>query len=272
MLAIKRFSKRKKVFRERKKIGKIRAKRNSILVNFCDKKGISQNFSSPYTPKQNGVAEMKNRTLIEATRTMLSGFVFSKQHWTESVATACYTQNRSTIAFRVFQTRRQQTKETYHITFDESLDAIKFSKPLVDNINIAENERYPLDEYLHPYEPSQRYQTNINDVSFIEPYESPEPVFFETKVSLDQNGQNGQTDQNDQTAQTDEILDDNLSEHSNHNNGEHIIYNLPNTKDIQISKHSSSPNVEDTSVQDTISIPNPPLPIPLVVTSAPQDR
>ncbi|GKC31318.1 retrovirus-related pol polyprotein from transposon TNT 1-94 [Tanacetum coccineum] len=58
-------------------------------------------------------------------------------------------------AFRVFNTRRQQTEETYHITFDESPDSIKFSKPSVDNINIAKNERYPTDEYLHPYEPSQ---------------------------------------------------------------------------------------------------------------------
>ncbi|GJT91709.1 hypothetical protein Tco_1080554 [Tanacetum coccineum] len=57
-------------------------------------------------------------------------------------------------AFRVFNTRRQQTKETYHITFDERPRAIKFLKPLVDNINIAESERYPPDEYLHPYEPS----------------------------------------------------------------------------------------------------------------------
>nr|GEY81250.1 retrovirus-related Pol polyprotein from transposon TNT 1-94 [Tanacetum cinerariifolium] len=62
-------------------------------------------------------------------------------------------------AFRVFNTRRQQTKETYHITFDESPDAIKFSKPLVDDINIAEIKRYPPDECLHPYEPSQRYVT-----------------------------------------------------------------------------------------------------------------
>ncbi|GKB50123.1 retrovirus-related pol polyprotein from transposon TNT 1-94, partial [Tanacetum coccineum] len=54
--------------------------RNSILVNFCDEKGISQNFSSPYTPEQNSVAERKNRTLIEAARTMLSGSVFSKQY------------------------------------------------------------------------------------------------------------------------------------------------------------------------------------------------
>ncbi|GJU59869.1 hypothetical protein Tco_1237635 [Tanacetum coccineum] len=109
-------------------------------------------------------------------------------------------------AFRVFNTRRQQTEETYHIIFDESPDAIKFLKPSVDNINIAENERYPPDKYLHPYEPSQRYQTNNNDVSFIEPYKSPKPAVLETEVSLDQNGQ---TD--DQNAQTDKILNDNLS-------------------------------------------------------------
>ncbi|GJS76191.1 retrovirus-related pol polyprotein from transposon TNT 1-94 [Tanacetum coccineum] len=307
--------------------------RNRILVNFYDEKGISQNFSSPYTPKQNGVAERKNRTLIEAARTMLLGSVFSKQYWTEAVATACYTQNRSTIvkrhlktpyeifhkripninflhvfgclvyihnhkdhlgkfdekaddgyllgyslvskAFRVFNTRRQQTEETYHITFDESPDAIKFSKPSVDNINIAETERYPPDEYLHPYEPSQRYQTNSNDVSFIEPYEYPEPVVLETEVSSDQNGQtdqNDHNDQNDQSVQNDEILNDDHSEHSNHTNDEQIIDNLPNTKDIQISEHLSSPSVEDTSVQNTIPIPTPPLPIPSMVTPAPQDR
>ncbi|GJY75087.1 retrovirus-related pol polyprotein from transposon TNT 1-94 [Tanacetum coccineum] len=193
--------------------------RNSILVNFCDERGISQNFSSPYTPKQNGVAERRNRTLIEAARTMLLGYVFSKQYWTEArisninflhvFGCPVYIHNHKdhlgkfdekvddgyllgyslvSKAFRVFNTRRQQTEETYHITFDESPDAIKFSKPSIDNINIAKNKRYPPDEYLHPYEPSQRYQTNNNDVSFIEPYECPETVVLETEVSSDQNG------------------------------------------------------------------------------------
>nr|GEW11321.1 retrovirus-related Pol polyprotein from transposon TNT 1-94 [Tanacetum cinerariifolium] len=67
--------------------------KNNILVNFSNEKRISQNFSSPYTPEQNGIAERKNRTLIKAARAMLSGFVFSKQYWTEVVATACYTQS-----------------------------------------------------------------------------------------------------------------------------------------------------------------------------------
>ncbi|GKE99998.1 hypothetical protein Tco_0023349, partial [Tanacetum coccineum] len=39
-----------------------------------------------------------------------------------------------------------------------------------------------------------------------------------------------------------------------------------------ISEHSSSLREEDTSVQNTILILNPPLPIPSVVTPAPQDR
>ncbi|GJS83256.1 retrovirus-related pol polyprotein from transposon TNT 1-94 [Tanacetum coccineum] len=222
---------------------------NSILVNFYDEKGIPQNFSFPYTPEQNGVAERKNRTLIKATRTMLSGSVFSKQYWTEVFDENVddgYLLGYSLVskAFKFFNTRRQQTEETYHITFDESPDAIKFLKPSVDNINIAENKRYPPDEYLHPYEPYQRYQTNNNNVSFIETYECPEPVILKIEVSSDQYSQ---TDQNDQSVQNDEILNDDPSKHSNHTNDEQIIDNLTNTKDIQISEHSSSPREEDTS-------------------------
>ncbi|GJY75448.1 retrovirus-related pol polyprotein from transposon TNT 1-94 [Tanacetum coccineum] len=52
--------------------------RNHELESFCDEKGISQNFSSPYTPEQNYVAERKNRTLIEPARTMMNGSVLSK--------------------------------------------------------------------------------------------------------------------------------------------------------------------------------------------------
>ncbi|GJT63198.1 hypothetical protein Tco_0708122 [Tanacetum coccineum] len=88
---------------------------------------------------------------------------------------------------RVFNTRRQQTKETYHITFDESTKAIKFSKHSVDDINIAKSKRYPLDEYLYSYEPLQRYQVDSNDVQYIESYEKPEPIVIEADASLDQN-------------------------------------------------------------------------------------
>nr|GFB33189.1 hypothetical protein [Tanacetum cinerariifolium] len=171
----------------------------------------------------------------------------------------------------VSNTRRQQTKETYHILFDESPDAIKFTKPLIDNINISDFKRYPPDEYLHPYKPSQRYQVNSNDMSSIEPYEIPKPIVIETDISSDQNCQ---ADHNNHPVQDNEILNDDQSEHSNHTNDDQIIDNLPNTEYIQISKHLSFPNVKDTFVPNVVLVISSKIPtsIPSMASPVPQDR
>nr|GEW58666.1 hypothetical protein [Tanacetum cinerariifolium] len=58
------------------------------------------NLSSLYTPEQNGVAERRNKTLIEAAKTMLNSVKLAKQLWGKAVNTACYTQNRSIIVKR----------------------------------------------------------------------------------------------------------------------------------------------------------------------------
>ncbi|GJW99799.1 putative ribonuclease H-like domain-containing protein [Tanacetum coccineum] len=57
-------------------------------------KGIKREFSVARTPQQNGVAERKNRTLIEAARTMLVDSKFPTTFWAEAVNTACYVLNR----------------------------------------------------------------------------------------------------------------------------------------------------------------------------------
>nr|GFB24314.1 putative ribonuclease H-like domain-containing protein [Tanacetum cinerariifolium] len=46
--------------------------KNHDLNQFCRMKGVKREFSVAITPHQNGVAERKNRTLIEAARTMLA--------------------------------------------------------------------------------------------------------------------------------------------------------------------------------------------------------
>nr|GFA27604.1 putative ribonuclease H-like domain-containing protein [Tanacetum cinerariifolium] len=46
--------------------------KNSDLNQFCELKGIKRKFSVHRTPQQNGIAERKNMTLIEAARTMLA--------------------------------------------------------------------------------------------------------------------------------------------------------------------------------------------------------
>ncbi|KAJ9556599.1 hypothetical protein OSB04_011213 [Centaurea solstitialis] len=78
--------------------------KNSTLETFFDQKGISQNFSSVRTPQQNGVAERRNRTLVEAARSMLSEANLATQFWAEAVNTACYTQNTSLIVKRFRRT------------------------------------------------------------------------------------------------------------------------------------------------------------------------
>ncbi|KAJ9545060.1 hypothetical protein OSB04_024767 [Centaurea solstitialis] len=78
--------------------------KKSVLDQFLISKGISQNFSSVRTPQQNGVAERRNHTLIEAARSMLIEVHLSIRFWAEAVNTACYTQNRSLIVKRFMKT------------------------------------------------------------------------------------------------------------------------------------------------------------------------
>nr|GEV15250.1 hypothetical protein [Tanacetum cinerariifolium] len=56
--------------------------------------GIKREFSVARTPQQNGIVERKNKTLIEAARTMLADSLLPIPFWSEAVNTACYVQNR----------------------------------------------------------------------------------------------------------------------------------------------------------------------------------
>ncbi|GKC96110.1 putative ribonuclease H-like domain-containing protein [Tanacetum coccineum] len=64
------------------------------MDEFCGQKQIKREYSVARTPQQNGVAERKNRTLIEAARTMLADSLLPTIFWAEAVNTACYVLNR----------------------------------------------------------------------------------------------------------------------------------------------------------------------------------
>ncbi|GJT69115.1 ribonuclease H-like domain-containing protein [Tanacetum coccineum] len=68
--------------------------KNKVMNQFCDMKGILRQYSVARTPQQNGVAERRNRTLIEAVRTMLADSKLPTTFWAEAVNTACHLQNR----------------------------------------------------------------------------------------------------------------------------------------------------------------------------------
>ncbi|GJT94750.1 integrase, catalytic region, zinc finger, CCHC-type containing protein [Tanacetum coccineum] len=91
---------------------------NQVLTEYYENVSIFYQKSVLRTPQQNGVVERQNRTLMEATQTML---IFSKALmllWAEVVATSCYTQNRSLIHTR-------HNKTPYELVHDKKLD-LKF--------------------------------------------------------------------------------------------------------------------------------------------------
>ena len=62
--------------------------------NYFESTGIVHQITAPYTPQQNGIAERKNRTLVEMVNAMLSYSGLSKGYWGEAMLTACYILNR----------------------------------------------------------------------------------------------------------------------------------------------------------------------------------
>jgi hypothetical protein len=68
--------------------------KNSQIEVFLEEEGIKHEFSSPYTPQQNGVVERKNKTLLDMARTMLDEYKTPDRFWAEAINTACYSINR----------------------------------------------------------------------------------------------------------------------------------------------------------------------------------
>nr|GEZ62291.1 hypothetical protein [Tanacetum cinerariifolium] len=95
--------------------------RNKEMNDFCSKKGIKREFSNAKTPKQNGVAKRRNRSLIEAARTMLADARLFVPFWAEAVNTASYVQNRVLV-------NKSQNKTPYEL-FNGRTPTIGFLKP-----------------------------------------------------------------------------------------------------------------------------------------------
>src|SRR6185437_12891741 len=68
--------------------------RNTQVEELSNDLGIKHEFSSTYTPQQNGVVERKNKTLITLARAMLDDYDISQRFWAEAINTACHASNR----------------------------------------------------------------------------------------------------------------------------------------------------------------------------------
>jgi transposase InsO family protein len=112
--------------------------KNSQIEGFLEEEGIKLEFSSPYTPQQNGVVERKNRTLLDMTRTMLDEYMTLDRFWAEAINTTCYSINCSTFtesSRRHHMNSSAVKSPTFHIL--ESLEAnALFLLKEVENLNL----------------------------------------------------------------------------------------------------------------------------------------
>jgi hypothetical protein len=69
----------------------------NLFTLFCEEHGIIHERTPPYSPQSNGVAERKNRTLIDLVNAMLDTSKLSKEWWGEAILTACHVLNRVPI-------------------------------------------------------------------------------------------------------------------------------------------------------------------------------
>ncbi|GJU16638.1 retrovirus-related pol polyprotein from transposon TNT 1-94 [Tanacetum coccineum] len=95
--------------------------KNKVMDDFCREKGIKREYSVARTLQQNGIAKRRNRTLIEATRTMLADSKLPTTFWAEAVSTACFVQNRVLVV--------KPHKKTPYELFRGSKPALSFMRP-----------------------------------------------------------------------------------------------------------------------------------------------
>nr|GEY64578.1 putative ribonuclease H-like domain-containing protein [Tanacetum cinerariifolium] len=92
-----------------------------LALKFCGMKGIKREFSVARTPQQNGITERKNRTLIEAARTMLADSLLLILFWAEAVHTDCYVQNKVLVT-------KPHNKTPYELLLGRT-PSIRFMRP-----------------------------------------------------------------------------------------------------------------------------------------------
>ncbi|GJX30144.1 putative ribonuclease H-like domain-containing protein [Tanacetum coccineum] len=141
-------------------------KNMDFIEFFCGSKGIKREYSNARTPQQNGVAEGKNRTLIEAARTMLADSFLPNTFWVEAVSTACYVLNRH-VRTENQANKYAGPKEANHSTIKSSEAKNEGEKPN-KNTDLKKNEKLVDQEdqsFLDELERLKRQEKEANDAT-----------------------------------------------------------------------------------------------------------
>nr|GEV72193.1 hypothetical protein [Tanacetum cinerariifolium] len=146
---------------------------NQTLHAYFAAEGILHQTAVARLPEQNGVVERRNRTLVEADRTMLSAVKVPLFFWVEAIATACFTQNRSlSRAYRVFNKRTRVIMESIHVNFDElpqmASDHVSSDPaPECQRMALEHGSLSPGPQYQDNVTQADRIVTTLNELDFL---------------------------------------------------------------------------------------------------------
>ncbi|GKE13800.1 putative ribonuclease H-like domain-containing protein [Tanacetum coccineum] len=129
------------------------------MDEFCRQKGIKRKYSVARTPQQNGVAERKDRILIEAARTMLVDSFLPIVFWVEAVNTACYVLNRVLVT-------KPHNKTPYELIIGRT-PSISFMRPFGCPVTIL-NTLDPLGKFDGKAEEGFLVGYSVNSKAFRE--------------------------------------------------------------------------------------------------------
>nr|GEW64277.1 retrovirus-related Pol polyprotein from transposon TNT 1-94 [Tanacetum cinerariifolium] len=200
---------------------------NQTLREYYQKVGISHETYVARSPQQNGVVQRRNRTLIEAARTML---IYAKSSVILiAVATACYTQNRSIIRLCHGKTPYELLHEKLpDLSFFHVFGALCYSKNDSENLGKLQpkadidfdeltampSEHISSEPALHEMTPATITHEVIASIAEVV---APEPVVSTASPSLTTIDQDLLSPSNSQTSpETQSLVISNNVEEDNH--------------------------------------------------------
>nr|GFB30023.1 retrovirus-related Pol polyprotein from transposon TNT 1-94 [Tanacetum cinerariifolium] len=203
----------------------------------CGLKGIKREFSVPRTPQQNGIAKRKNRTLIEAAKTLLIDSLLPIPFWAEAVNTACYVQNRVLVT-------KPHNKTPYELLHGR-LPSIGFMRPFGCPVTIL-NTLDPLGKFQGKVDKGFLVGYSICSKAF-RVFNSRTRIVQETlHVNFMENKPNVAGEEGTQTYVLFHVLSDGSTNPQN-NNKDALVDGKEHHDDIQ---KSVSPDIHSSSCGD----------------------
>jgi hypothetical protein len=156
---------------------------NKEMDKFFRDSGIQRRLTTVYSPQQNGLAERKNRTLVEAARCMLLESGLPASFWGEAIMTANHVRNRciskSIDGDIPYKRWTGKSPDVSHLqifgckayVLDKSTNRGKFDSKTVEGIFVGYSD-YPKEYRV--WIPSEQKIRISRDVKFLEEFESNE--------------------------------------------------------------------------------------------------